>query len=83
MKQHDREEPMKLVEVRRTRLLSTRALERESGVSAKTINAIERGHTTPALATIKKLSEALGVDPLEVDEFREAIMGEETALASV
>ena len=64
---------MKLVDVRRNRVLSTRDLARESGVSAKTINAIERGRTRPAFATIRKLSMTLGVDPLEVDEFRDAI----------
>jgi transcriptional regulator with XRE-family HTH domain len=74
---------MKLAEARRTRLLSTRDLERVSGVTSKTINSIERGHTKPALSTIRKLSEALGIDPLEVDEFREAIRGNELAPAMV
>lgn len=73
---------MKLVEARRTRLWSTRDLERESGVTSKTINGIERGHTKPALSTIRKLSEALGVDPLEVEEFAEAIRGNKLALAT-
>lgn len=74
---------MRLAELRKTKLLTIRDLARESGVTAKTINTIELGHTTPTLSTIRKLCAVLGVEPLEVDEFREAIMGKEEALASV
>jgi transcriptional regulator with XRE-family HTH domain len=74
---------MKLVEVRRSRLMSTRELSRQAGVSTKTISDIELGRTTPALFTIRKLVEALEIDPMEVDEFRDAIRGKELALASV
>lgn len=70
---------MKLVEVRRSRLLSTRDLSSKAKVARKTINDIEMGHTTPALFTIRKLCEALDVDPMEVDEFRDAIRGKELA----
>jgi transcriptional regulator with XRE-family HTH domain len=73
---------MKLVEVRRSKLFSLRDLEQASGVTAKSINSIERGITTPTLATIRKLCGALGVEPMEVDEFRDAIRGKEVALAS-
>ena len=74
---------MKLSETRRSRLLSMRALAAKSGVSLKTINNIEMRHITPHLSTVAKLCEALGVDPMEVDEFRDAIRGKELALASV
>jgi DNA-binding XRE family transcriptional regulator len=74
---------MKLVEVRRSRLLSTRELSSKANVARKTINDIELGRVTPALFTIRKLCEALEVDPMEVDEFRDAIRGKEEALASV
>jgi transcriptional regulator with XRE-family HTH domain len=78
---------MKLVEVRRLRLLSLQQLSRKAGVSVKTINKIELGQTKPALSTIQKLCMALDVEPVEVDEFRDAIFranisGKELALAS-
>jgi transcriptional regulator with XRE-family HTH domain len=73
---------MKLVEVRRSRLLSMRELAAKSGVSLKTISDIELGRTNPALSTIRKLSDALGVDPMEVNEFRDAIRGKELAPAN-
>jgi transcriptional regulator with XRE-family HTH domain len=74
---------MRLAAARRMRFWSIRELAHRSDVSTRTINTIELGRTTPSLSTIKKLSEALGVDPLEVDEFRDAILGKELALASV
>jgi transcriptional regulator with XRE-family HTH domain len=74
---------MKLSEVRRGRLLSQRELASRSGVAVATINRIERGLVSPALVTIRKLCEVLGVEPLEVDEFRDAIRGNELAPVSV
>jgi transcriptional regulator with XRE-family HTH domain len=71
---------MKLVEARRSRLLSLRELGVKAGVTTKTINDIELGRTTPALSTIRKLAEALNIDPMDVDEFREAVWGKEPAL---
>jgi transcriptional regulator with XRE-family HTH domain len=73
---------MKLAAARRLKLWSMRELAERSGVSTRTINTIELGRTTPSLLTIKRLSEALGVDPIEVDEFRDAIMGKAMALTS-
>jgi transcriptional regulator with XRE-family HTH domain len=73
---------MRLAAARRLKLWSIRELAERSGVSTRTINTIELGRTTPSLLTIKRLSEALEVDPLEVDEFRDAIMGKAMALAS-
>ena len=74
---------MRLAVARRTRLWSIRELAQRAGVATRTINDIELGRTTPSLVTIRKLSEALGMDPLEVDEFRDAILGKAMAPASV
>jgi transcriptional regulator with XRE-family HTH domain len=70
---------MRLAEARRTRLMSIRALADKADVATKTINDVELGRTTPSLLTIRKVSEALGMDPLVIDEFRQAIRGNELA----
>ena len=62
-----------LREVRIRKLLSRQALAERSGVSPRTIVAVERGENLPRLATARKLAEALGVAAQEVDEFRAAI----------
>lgn len=67
---------MKLVEVRHIRLMSLRELAGKAGLNLMTVSNIERGRTRPSLATIRKLSEALEVDPIEVDEFRRVIRRE-------
>jgi transcriptional regulator with XRE-family HTH domain len=59
--------------VRAERLLSLRELARLAGVAQSTIYLIEAGRTTPRLAVIRRLSEALEVDPQSVTEFRRAI----------
>lgn len=64
---------MKLVEVRANRALSIRELANLAGVAARTVYGIERGEVVPTLSTIRKLADALGVEPSEVDEFRVAI----------
>ena len=64
---------MRLREVRVHKLQSIRGLARTAGVSDKTIRSVEAGQSRPALSTIRKLSQALEVDPREVDEFREAM----------
>jgi transcriptional regulator with XRE-family HTH domain len=78
---------MKLVETRANRALSIRELAKLARVAPRTIYGIEHGEAVPTLSTIRKLADALGVEPLEVDEFRAAIertiRGKETALASV
>lgn len=70
-----------LREWRIERLLSHRALERESGVTAKTIVDIEFGRRVPHYKTIGSLSRALGVEPREVAEFAAAMdyRGEDAA----
>jgi transcriptional regulator with XRE-family HTH domain len=74
---------MRLVAARRTRLWSIRELAGRAGVATRTLNDIELGRTKPSLGTIRRLSEALGMDPLEIDEFRQAILGDTAALAHV
>lgn len=65
-----------LAEIRRRSFLTIRGLAELAGMSTKTIVDIEHGRTDPQLRTIKQLSEVLGVDPLEVEEFAAVIEGE-------
>jgi transcriptional regulator with XRE-family HTH domain len=64
---------MKLVEARARKLLTAAKLAQAAGMSRAGIYAIEAGRSIPTLESVRKLSEALEVDPLEVDEFRAAI----------
>jgi DNA-binding XRE family transcriptional regulator len=56
----------KLKELRRRRVLSMRELEELSGVSHNTIWRIEAGRQGAHPRTIRKLAEALGVEPEEL-----------------
>lgn len=62
-----------LREVRRGKLISIEGLSEMTGVSTKTIVQVELGRSTPRLSTIKRLSEALEVEPGKVQEFAAAI----------
>lgn len=62
-----------LREWRLSRLLSIRGLEKASGVTAKTLVDLEHGRRQPQYGTMRKLSEALGVEAGEVTEFAEAL----------
>jgi transcriptional regulator with XRE-family HTH domain len=73
---------MRLAMARRRKFWSIRELARRAGVTPRTLNTIELGQTTPSLRTIQKLSEALEMDPMDIDEFRDVIMGERAALAT-
>jgi transcriptional regulator with XRE-family HTH domain len=55
-----------LKELRRERVLSLRELEERSGVSYNTIWRIEDGRQGAHPRTIRKLAEALGVEPSEL-----------------
>ena len=48
--------------LRERRNLSQRALAEASGLSRNTLSLLERGHTSPTVSTLKRLSNALGVD---------------------
>jgi transcriptional regulator with XRE-family HTH domain len=56
----------RIKELRRERVLSLRELEERSGVSSNTIWRIEDGRQGAHPRTIRKLAEALGVDPSEL-----------------
>jgi transcriptional regulator with XRE-family HTH domain len=58
-------------ELRVQRALSLRALGERSGVTFATINNLENGRRPARLVTIRKLAEALGVEP------RDLMKGEE------
>ena len=62
-----------LREWRAVRLESSKTLAAKAGVSNKTILEIENGRNLPMFRTIRRLSEALGVDPEEIEEFASAI----------
>jgi transcriptional regulator with XRE-family HTH domain len=56
----------RLRELRVQRALSLRALGERSGVSFATINYLENAHRPARLVTIRKLADALGVEPREL-----------------
>jgi transcriptional regulator with XRE-family HTH domain len=62
-----------LREWRVERLLGVKALGRQAGVSNKTIVQIEHGAQVPSFRTIRRLSDALGVEPQDVAEFAAAL----------
>ncbi len=53
--------------------MSIEALAEKSGVSNKTITQIENGRQLPRFRTMRRLSEALGVEASNVIEFAAAI----------
>jgi transcriptional regulator with XRE-family HTH domain len=55
-----------LKELRRERVLSLRELEKRSGVSYNTIWRLEDGRQGAHPRTVRKLAEALGVQPSEL-----------------
>lgn len=68
------QEQRALGEVRRRALFTIRELSELAGVSKQTIVDLEHGRTDPQLRTIKLLSQALNVDPLDVEEFAAVIL---------
>ena len=56
----------RLKELRKERVLSLRELEERSGVSYNTIWRIEDGRQGAHPRTVRKLAEALGVEPSEL-----------------
>ena len=68
---------------RRRKLLSQRGLAERSGVSESTIYAIEGGKSTrPRLEVMRKLCDALEVEPTDVDEFRRVLESEAGRVAA-
>ncbi len=62
-----------LREIRIRKLLSVRELAKRAGVAQRTVVEAEARRQVPRPATMRKLAGALGVDPMEVDEFRAAM----------
>ena len=62
-----------LREVRAERLLTIRELAQRAGTAPSTIFLIETGRTTPRASVIRRLAEALNVEPHAVEEFHQAI----------
>ncbi len=56
----------RLRELRRQKVLSMRELEENSGVSYNTVWRLETGRTGAQPRTIRKLADALGVEPAEL-----------------
>jgi transcriptional regulator with XRE-family HTH domain len=52
-----------LRELREERVLSQRELAEQAGVSPKTILDIEQGRINPQPRTLRKIAEALGIEP--------------------
>ena len=61
----------KLRELRRRRMLSLRELEQRSGVAFDNINKLENEKRRAQPRTIRKLAEALGVEPHELTKGEE------------
>ena len=60
--------PEKLKRLRNRKLLSQRDLAQRAGLSPTTILHIETGQVEPTFVTVRKLTEALDVDPSELLE---------------
>ena len=56
----------RLRDLRKRALMSQRELAKRSGVGVTTIVRIERNQVEPHGSTIRKLAEALGIDPYEL-----------------
>ena len=66
-----------LATLRRQRAWSQRELAKQAGVSPSVIVQLEAGRTRyPKYKVIRALAAALGVEPREVDEFRQMVDGE-------
>jgi transcriptional regulator with XRE-family HTH domain len=64
-----------LRELRIRNVYSVRGLAKAAGVAFSTVHLVESGKATPHAATMRKIAAALGVEPMEIDEFRGAIEG--------
>jgi repressor LexA len=57
---------MRLRELRRERALSQQDIERMTGVAQSTLSALESGKRDAQPRTVRKLADALGVEPREL-----------------
>lgn len=65
--------PLSLREARMRRCLSIRALATAAHVSPRTVLMLEHRRTCAQLTTMRKLAQVLGVSPLAIAEFTQAI----------
>jgi transcriptional regulator with XRE-family HTH domain len=66
--------PLPLATLRKRRLLSQRALARQARVALSTIYLLEAGKTERVTFNVmRRVSEALGVEPRAVTEFRRVL----------
>jgi transcriptional regulator with XRE-family HTH domain len=63
-----------LREARARRVLSLRELAKRADVAVRTLVEAEAGRQVPHPATMRRISDALDVDPWEIDEFREGLL---------
>src|SRR5690349_8398296 len=71
---HEQSPPMPLASIRKRKLLSQRALARQAGVALSTIYLLEAGRTERVTYKVmRSVSEALGVPPESIAEFRRVI----------
>lgn len=66
----------KLSEARRRKAVSMRELAAISGVGLTTIARTESGESIPRFSVIERLSRALDVNPLDIEEFYASLSGE-------
>ena len=64
---------MKLREWRIQKVLTQKDLAGKAGVAAVTVAAIERGIQLPTPKTSRKLADALGVEPTDIEEVQQAV----------
>ena len=62
-----------LRQVRAAKMLTLRGLAAAVGCSPHTVHEVETGKRVPHVATVRRLSEVLGVEPARVREFRAAM----------
>jgi transcriptional regulator with XRE-family HTH domain len=62
-----------LRDVRAERMLSIRELAQRASVAPSTIFLIEASRSRPRLSVVRRISEALGIDPLSITEFRRSV----------
>lgn len=56
----------RLKDLRIQRALTQEELAEKAGIGKNTVNRMERNLTEPHMSTLRKLAEALGVDPAEL-----------------
>jgi transcriptional regulator with XRE-family HTH domain len=66
-------QPRPLAQIRLEQGMSRRVLAQRAGCSPVTIHGTETGRRVPIPRTARKLSEALGVQLMDVEEFRSAV----------